>query len=135
MQKMLNTLEDTLNLSSRTIIKRISENSDEYLIVAPIEWCRSTVANSLYTLLLRVLMVADKEQDIVEFLKNYVYNGGDKQLLRMSINKIELIIKEKKLPLNRRVYSKEQLIKGRQSPHGAGICGWDCQFEEVSLIK
>lgn len=133
MQAIMNKFEDDINLGARTIIEKV-DDKDEYVVTIPIEWCKSTPAISLYALLLRVLMVADKEEDMITFLKSYKYHRGDSSFIRQTINKIELILREKQLPPNRIPYSLAKLKAHTHTPHNNGIVSWDCKFEEVKLV-
>lgn len=128
----LNWIEQEIGLEKLTEIHEA--NDDQYLVVVPIEWCKSTSAISLYSLLLRVLMVYDGTKDVMSFLKSYSYNGGDVSLLVGTIPKLELILKKRKLPPNRVKYQKEALKKGGMSPHDRGILAWDSNFLEVPLL-
>lgn len=133
-QRLMNQFELELGLKSLTRIE--PANDDYFLVTLSSEWCDSTHSISLYTLLLRVLMVAtEDDKDIVDFLKGYEYHLGDKQLLAQVNKKIELVLKEKKLPPNTYPYSKSQMLAMRGSPHNNGIVNWSASFKEVPLGK
>lgn len=124
-QNIMNKFEEYLGLNSATNIEKA--NDDNFLLTFSSEWCQSTHAISLYTLLIRCLMIADNENiEIMEFLKNYDYNHGDKNLINSCINKIQCIIDNKKLPPNRINFNNKWV-----SPHNYGICAWDSKFEEM----
>lgn len=132
MQKMLNNFEEILNLEKRTIIEKVG-STDQYLVTIPKEWCDNSITISLYSLLLRVLMVAEKEEDIITFLTSYSYNRGDVNLVKPALNNIKKILDVKKLPPNRYPYSKAMLSNGLASPHHNGILSWDGIYDEVGL--
>lgn len=131
-ERLMNDFEKQINLKILTEVT--PANDDLFLVKFSADWCQSTHAISLYTLLLRVLMAAtEKDKDIVSFLSSYSYHNGDKSLLNQNLNKIKLILKEKKLPPNTRNYSKEYLLKFMDSPHDNGITSWNSSFEDVPL--
>lgn len=132
-EKLVNQIEDIIGLKKSVIEE---QNDDYFLITLDSKWCDSTISISLYSLLIRVSMIYDGEMDYMKFLENYNYNNHDKHLIENMLKKekLKLILENKKLPPNRRAFSKNALSKGMQSPHGNGIFSWDCSFEEVKLI-
>ena len=131
-EKIINNFEESLLINIKTKIERVGL-TNQYLLTFSKDWCESSHAISLYSLLIRCLMVADKEQDMLTFLENYKYNSGDKSLISACINKIRLIIENKKLPPNRRQYTLSSVNSGFQTPHDNGILSWDGKFEEIVL--
>jgi hypothetical protein len=131
-ERLMNQYEKKIGLK---VLTKIEEANDDFFLVKfSSEWCKSTHSISLYSLLLRVLMAStEKDKDFMSVLKNYNYHNGDKSLLTSSLPKIELIMKEKKLPPNVRKYSKANMLKFRGSPHDNGILNWDKTFVEVPL--
>jgi hypothetical protein len=131
-EKLINQFEERLELKTLTTIE--PANDGNFLVKLPSDWCISTHSISLYTLLLRVLMVATEgETDILNFLKDYTYNVWDRNLLGLISDKIKLIWGEKKLPPNNIPYSKQNMLKFMGSPHDNGIVSWKGSFEEVPL--
>ncbi len=131
-ERLLNEYEKTLGLVVPTTIE---EANDGYFLVRfSSEWCKSTHSISLYTLLLRVLMVAtDKDNSIMPFLAGYTYHNGDKSFIIQVMGKISLIAETKTLPPNNANYSRSQLKLYYQSPHNNGIVNWKSSFEDAPL--
>lgn len=131
-ERLLNNFEKQLGMKVLTTVA--PANGGYFLVRFSSDWCESTHSISLYSLLLRVLMVAtDSDKDIMSFLKDYSYHRGDKDLISSCMAKIELILKTKKLPPNTRKYSKATMLKLMGSPHDNGIVAWNSSFEEVPL--
>lgn len=132
LQKLINNLETTLELSSLTKIEEA--NNDMFLVTFPSEWVKSTHSISLYTLLLRVGMFVDNpDVDIVSYMSNFKYNLGDGGTCKGLINKMKSIIKEKTLPPNTIPYNVESLKNKSSTPHNNGIMSWNGKFEEVVI--
>lgn len=130
-ERLINEFETTVGLKILTTIEPTED--DSFLLKFSSEWCQSTHSISLYTLLLRVLIVATEEdKELVPFLQSYDYSQADKSLLMQVMNKILLILETKKLPPNTKRYSKKGLARG-QSPHNNGIVSWDSSFDEIQL--
>lgn len=131
-ERLINSFEKKIGLKILTTITPANDNY--FLLEFSSEWCKSTHAISLYSLLIRVLMVAiDADKDIMSFLKSYSYNYGDVSLLKSAMSKIELILKEKKLPPTTNKYSKASVERFMQSPHNNGILNWNSTFDEIQL--
>lgn len=132
MERLLNDFEDHLGIKIKT--KITPANDDFFLVEFSSDWCQSSHSISLYSLLLRVLMVATKkDKDIMSFLRSYSYSQFDVSLLNQCMAKIEAIYKEKKLPPNTVAYSRQKLSNYYQSPHNHGIVGWNQTFKEIQL--
>jgi hypothetical protein len=131
-QRLMREFEKSIGLKVLTTIK--PANNDFFVVSFSSDWCKSSHSISLYSLLLRILMVATAaDKDIMSFLSTYSYHYGDKSLLAQSIHKIKLILKEKKLPPNTIPYSKSSLKQFYQTPHDNGIIAWNSSFNEVKL--
>lgn len=131
-ERLMNDFEKRIGIKVKTTIE--PANDDFFLVKLSSDWCRSSHSISLYSLLVRVLMVATKkDKDIVSFLESYSYHSGDKQLLSQSMAKIKLILKEKNLPPTVNKYSKSALKNYYQTPHNDGIVNWNSTFKEVQL--
>jgi len=131
LEKMLNDIESDLGLGSLTSIEKA--NDDYYLVKIPIEWCQSTHAISLYSLLLRLGMANDGKEDYHNFLENYSYNREDRSMWQYVKNKFKLVIDNKKLPPNTINYNRDALSKGMQSPHNNGFQNWIGGFELAEM--
>lgn len=117
-QVYLNKFEEAWGIEGRTEI--VKKNDGYFLVKFPLAWKTSTVTMSLYSLLVRVAMVYDGKQDIIEFLEQYNYNQGDKQLVTAALPKIKKILETKIIP-EQPEFNKEQAEKLMFSPHNLGI--------------
>lgn len=135
LQHNMNVIEKSMNINPLTTITE--ENDDMFLVTFSSEWCKSTPSISLFTLLLRVLFTNDKEIDnIIDYLKEYNYDNGDKTIIKSSINNIELIFERGILPPNRFSLMEDLVLRNIQSPHNNGILnGFDGVFEEKPFVK
>jgi len=130
--RLINDFEKKVGLKILTTIE--PANNDYFLLKFSSKWCDSTHSISLYSLLIRVLMVAESsDKDIMSFLKAYKYHSGDKNLVQQSMKKIESILKTKKLPPNAVSYSKSRLLSYHQTPHNNGIIAWNSSFTELKI--
>lgn len=131
-EKLLNQIEDVLQLKTRTIIHEA--NDGYFLVVLPVEWCQSTPAISLYTLLMRVSFSYDGKEDYMKYLSRSPH-PGDSYLINGALPKLKSILEKKTLPPNIFSTTKAVWDKGTASPHGRGIIGWNGSFDEVNHIS
>lgn len=117
-QKYLNMFEEAAGIEGRTSI--VKKNDDYFLVRFPMAWCSSTVGISLLSLLIRVAMVYDGKQELLEFLEKYSYNKADKELVLGAMQNIKKILDTKKMP-EQPAFNKEQAEKLMFSPHNLGI--------------
>lgn len=124
-QNLINHFEAQLEMKTQTIIEEA--NDDYFFMIVPLEWCVSSYAISLFSLLVRVAMVYEGG-DVMEFLKGYNYNGEDVGLLKPSLPKLEKILETKKLPLQGD-YNEEHVKNKQWTPHNYGIVS--LQIEKI----
>lgn len=120
-QNFINQIEELFEIKSRTII--ISANDNYFLVKLPINWCKSTISISLYSLLLRVALVYENEKSPLEYLKEYSYNQEDRSLLNSAIPRLENLLKEKILP-DQPIFSEDSAKNYSWSPHDIGILSY-----------
>ena len=123
-EKFLNYFEEKLELEDRTIITQCEDNY--FLVKFPKDFIISTIAISLYTLLLRVAMFYDGILDPIEYLKLGNFGLDDKSLVNTAMPSIEVILNNKRLPKQPKYTEGDY----KYSPHDKGICSWNKKYEE-----
>jgi hypothetical protein len=133
LETLLNKFEVQLGFDVKTSVEEA--NDDYYLITLPLEWTKSTISISLYSLLLRVGQLYDNQEDIIDFLEK-LPTSIDKSLINSALPRIKLILKEKRLPEQPENHITQASTKDAYfSPHGYGICSWDSTYPEIKVEK
>lgn len=120
-QKLVNFVEENLNIKGRTIITKA--NDGYFLVKGPLDWRKSTIMISLYSLLIRCGLAYDGKTEPMKYLENYSYNNMDKGLINPSLPKIKRMFETKQLP-EQPEYNEEMLKKGTWTPHNIGIISY-----------
>jgi hypothetical protein len=130
-------------LDNKTLTKIIPQKEGKYLVEIPIEWVQSTIAISMYTLLMRVVLNYDGKEDIWEYLTKISKDKKniDQDLLKGAIPQIKaaledsslLVIPEEHLQSANQYLNKQNNVTD-WSPHNYGIRSLQIKKEVLATV-
>lgn len=120
--------EDLLGSRIKTHIK--AANDGFFLVRGPMIWRRSTIAISLYTLLIRAGMTYNGKDDPIKFLETFSYNSGDASLIKGALPKIKYILEKREIP-GQPKFPRDAAAKFHWSPHNLGIMSFNIPKDEL----
>ena len=117
-EKLLNFVENKIGIEIKTKVEEC--NDDQFLLTSSVEWTVSTIAISLYSLLVRLSFVYTGKEEPLEYLKTYNYHKEDKNYAEAALKKLDIIFKNGELP-SQPSFDIERAKSQTWSPHNVGL--------------
>lgn len=117
-ERLLNFVEDKIGIKIKTKVEEC--NDDQFLLTSSSEWAVSTIAISLYSLLVRLSLVYTGKEEPLEYLKNYNYHREDKNYAEVALKKLDIIFKNGSLPTQPK-FDIDRAKSQQWSPHCVGL--------------